>query len=87
MASRAVVDTAPFEELIGKLREAGLSTAADSLSTLRGSAWTTSSELIGELGLAVLRLQRQPGLPADLMQLTQRCMSEVRKVWPHIELP
>lgn len=85
--SMAVVETAPFDELIGKLRDAGLAGAADSLSRLRGSAWTTSSEMIGELGMAVLRLQRQPDFPAALVPLTRRCMSEVRKVWPSIKLP
>lgn len=75
---------APFDELIVKLRACGLDGHADSLSQLKGMAWTTSSELIGELGRAVLRLRKQPELPAEIAQLVGRCMSEVRKVWPNI---
>ena len=75
---------APFDELIVKLRESGLDGHADALSELKGQAWTTSSEMIGELGRAVLRLRKQPELPAEVSKLIGRCMSEVRKVWPHI---
>jgi hypothetical protein len=81
------VETAPFDGLIAELRARGLSDAAGSLSRLKGAAWTTSSEMIGELGLAVLRLQKQRGLSPELMELCRRCMSEVRKVWPSIRLP
>lgn len=83
----SAVQTEPFDELIERLRANGLSDAADSLSRLKGAGWTTSSEMIGELGLAVLMLQERPGLPAEVMRLARRCMSEVRKVWPSIKLP
>jgi hypothetical protein len=46
----ASVQTAPFDELIEALRHDGLSGAAESLTQLRGAAWTTSSEMLGELG-------------------------------------
>ena len=75
---------APFDELIVKLRESGFVGHADALSELKGSAWTTSSEMIGELGRAVLRLRKQPKLPAEVSRLVGRCMSEVRKVWPQL---
>ena len=79
-------ETAPFDELIAKLRESGLGGHADVLSELKGQAWTTSSEMIAELGHAVLRLRKQPELPAEIARLIGRCMSEVRKVWPNITL-
>ena len=75
------------DALIAALRGSGHADAADTLSSLKGSAWTTSSEMIGELGLVVLRLKAQSGLPADVVTLADRLMREVRKVWPGIKLP
>ena len=47
-----------FDELIRRLRAAGSSDAARRLDDkLHGTAWTTSSELIGELGLEILAFQ------------------------------
>ena len=43
--------------------------------------------MLGELGLAVLRIQSDPQFPAELQPLADRCMSEVRRVWPEIRLP
>jgi hypothetical protein len=75
----------PFDELIAQLRARKLDAAADSMSHLRTSAWSSSSEMIGELGLAVLRLQSDKRLfPTELTSLADRCMNEVRKVWPEM---
>jgi hypothetical protein len=44
--------------------------------------------MIGELGLAVLRLQsKNQRLPNELTPVANRCMKEVRKIWPDIKLP
>jgi len=41
--------------------------------------------MIGELGLAVLRLQSDKNLfPSELAPIADRCMNEVRKVWPEM---
>jgi hypothetical protein len=75
----------PFDELIAQLRARQLNAAADSLSRLRTSTWSSSAEMIGELGLTVLRLQSDKNLfPVELTPLADRCMNEVRKVWPEM---
>jgi hypothetical protein len=77
-----------FDELIAQLRLHSRADSADALDRLKTSAWTSSSEMIGELGLAVLRLQSaNPPLPAELEPIARRCMNEVRKVWPRLKLP
>ncbi|MFZ2407786.1 MAG: hypothetical protein WAW41_21865 [Methylobacter sp.] len=81
------INTEPFDELISRLQAYGYSADAESISSLRTSAWTSSSEMIGELGIAILEIQShcEPA-PAELRQALARCMKEVRKVWPGIKL-
>jgi hypothetical protein len=82
------VELEPFDDLVAQLRRHSLDAAADSIASLKDSAWTSSSEMVGELGLAVLRLQSdKASFPAELTPLANRCMAEVRKVWPGIKLP
>ncbi len=79
------VNLSPFEELIIKLRVHGFGECADEIAMLMSSAWTTSSEFIGELGQAVLRFQRTHlSVSADLQDALDHCMREVRIVWPDI---
>lgn len=86
-AGMGAVQLGPFDELIAGLRAHGLVAAADSLARLKASAWTSSSEMIGELGLAVLRLQSgSRRLPDELTPVAERCMKEARKIWPDIKL-
>lgn len=41
--------------------------------------------MIGELGLAILRYQSESKvIPDDLARALDRCMKEVRSVWPDI---
>jgi hypothetical protein len=49
-------------------------------------AWTTSSELIGELGAVLLAVQREaePHLPADVLEALARSLRAVRRVWPEL---
>jgi hypothetical protein len=80
------VSLRPFDELVAKLREHGFSECADEISMLLSLAWTTSSEFVGELGLAVLRFQREhPAVSTDLQDTLNGCMKEVRIVWPDIK--
>jgi hypothetical protein len=79
------VDLEPFDELIRQLRVHGHAAAAEAIATIKASAWTSASELLGELGAAVLQFQsRTPDAPQPLGRALQRCMKEVRKVWPRI---
>ncbi len=78
----------PFDELIRELRAQGLADAADSLASIKAAAWTTSSEMLGELGMAILRIQSENARASnDLQRLLGRCMDEVRKVWPQSKSP
>ena len=77
-----------FDELIRQLHADGLSRAAESISGVREAAWSTSSEMMGELGIAVLKIQAETPRPSRaLHESLGRCMAEVRKIWPDVELP
>ena len=80
------IDYEIFEELIRQLRVAGHDTTADKLDfLLHRVAWTTGSELIGELGLEITAFQRSvPDASAEVQHALKRCMSVVRNVWPDI---
>ena len=71
----------PFDELLRGLREHGRVEDAEGLKSLMVIGWTSSSEMVGELGQALLALD----VPAALKEAKQRCLQEVRKVWPHIK--
>jgi hypothetical protein len=77
----------PFEELIQQLRVEGHVEAAAKLHRLLHEvAWTSSSELMGELGLSVLAFDRTaPRIGTELRHLVDRCMRSVRQVWPDIK--
>jgi ubiquinone biosynthesis protein UbiJ len=78
---------AEFDELIAMLRAEGHVQVAQRLHTLLHEVtWTTASELMGELGLEIVRFQCRKirGSP-ELQELTQRCMTAVKKAWPNIE--
>lgn len=78
----------PFDELIRQLRTHGHLVEAETISILRALAWTSASEMTGELGLAILRIESQCAIGHDdLKQAFAHCMKEIRKIWPHIKLP
>ncbi len=68
------------------LRERGFVAEAEELHSRVHCAYTTSSELYGEIGSAIRRLQRCLGrrMPADAQSLLEGAMVEVRKVWPQL---
>jgi hypothetical protein len=76
-----------FDTLIAQLRAEGhLETALRLHTLLHETAWTTGSELIGELGLVILGFERTVSEPLspELREALRICMYEVRKVWPGI---
>ncbi len=79
----ASVSPAPFHALAASLKESGFTSHGARLEDILTGAWTTSSELVGELGLAV-RAIRKECKPLDPSQkaLVKQCLREVRKVWP-----
>jgi len=86
MRSRTQISYECFDDLIACLRAGGHASTADKLDfMLHRVAWTTASELLGEVGAEILRVQQsvQPA-GAELEQSLRRCMEMVRRVWPEI---
>ncbi len=75
------MNEAPFTQLIAGLRQCGREADADALESLKVAGWTSSSEMVGELGHALLELE----LPPELREIGERCMNEIRTVWPRIK--
>jgi len=77
----------PLDDLLVILRKHGLIEAADNFEDLMTCAWTSSSEFIGELGLAILGFQKEhPTMPTEVRGVLKRCLKEIRAVWPGIRL-
>lgn len=84
MASKAVTYES-FNELIASLRSDGLSEAADRLHVLLHEvAWTTGSELIGELGLELKRIESEGSLKKSpkSLETIEKCFRMVFREWP-----
>lgn len=77
------VSSKPFYTLMASLRESGFASHATRLDEVLNGTWTTSTELIGELGAVVcaIRAECNP-LSSTQKQLLRECLREVRKAWP-----
>lgn len=67
------------------MRDEGLSTEADRLYVLLHKvAWTTGSELIGELGQALKKIEKEalPTISANSAQKIEDCFKMVHRMWP-----
>jgi hypothetical protein len=79
----ACVSSEPFHALAASLREGGFTAHSARLEGVLNGTWTTSSELIGELGAVVLVIRKEcRPLDATQKALVRQCLREVRKVWP-----
>lgn len=73
----------PFRVLAASLGESGFTAEGKRLESILDGAWTGSSELIGELGAAVLAIRKEcRPLNAKQKALVEQCLREVRKAWP-----
>ena len=82
-----VQDFLPWlRDAVERLRASGWPGEADELDAVTRSAYTTSSEMLGEIGRAILRVERRlgPSLPDEVAELLRRCLVEIRKVWPRL---
>jgi len=71
------------------LRAAGLDAEAEELEGLGfKTAWTSASEMLGEIGLCILRIEAHgdPRVPEGAREALEECMKAVRAVWPRIAL-
>lgn len=77
------VSSASFHALASALKESGFTAHGLRIESVLNGAWTTSSELIGELGQAVVAVRREckPLSPAH-KALVKECLRQVRMVWP-----
>jgi hypothetical protein len=75
-----------LRDAIERLRLSGWPREADELAAVASTAYTTSSEMCGEIGSAILRVHQriEPQLPHEVAELLQRCLLEIRKVWPEL---
>lgn len=78
-----MVSTESFLALASALRNGGFAAHSARLEDILNGTWTTSSELIGELGAAVVTIRKECK-PLDPAQeaLLKECLRQVRSVWP-----
>jgi hypothetical protein len=69
-------------DLRARLAAAGFETAAARLAAIQQTAFTTGSEWLGALGLAVKAIRSERGLPADVTAGLEHIMTVVRRAWP-----
>jgi len=71
-----------------KLKRLGFAEETAELERIVNSAWSSSSEMLGEIGLGLLRLESRIGSqwPDTIREEFAKYMREVRKVWPTISL-
>jgi hypothetical protein len=78
-----MAETAPFRALAASLKDSGFAAHASRMEDILGGTWTTSSELIAELGHAVLDVRRQcRPLTSEQQRMVRDCLRQVRSVWP-----
>jgi hypothetical protein len=71
------VTSEPFHALAIALREGGHTAPADRLESILAATWTTSSELVAELGTAVLEIRRESKpLSSQQTALVKDCLRE-----------
>lgn len=81
----ATISYQPFDDLISFLRADGLNQQADLLDYLiHKVAWTTGSELIGELGQKIKEIKKNDlnHLSAETKKNMDEGMDMVKVVWP-----
>ena len=77
------VRSEPFHELAAALKAGGHAQYGSRLEDVLNGTWTTSTELIGELGLVVLAIRNEcRPLNPEQKTLATQCIREVRKAWP-----
>ena len=82
--------THQLDAVIDRLREYGHAARAEELrGIVHETAWTSSSEMLGEIGLCLLRIQQSLGgePPAEVNEGLAQCLKAVRRTWPDIKLP
>lgn len=78
-----MIHTNPFAALRDALLPGPHAAYARRLDDAMGMPCTTSSELVAEMGAAVLAIRREcRGLTREQKRLVRACMAQVRIAWP-----
>ena len=81
----SVISYEPFERLMVSLRADGFTKDAERLHFLiHKVAWTTGSELLGELGQEITKLRREHAdkLSTSTRDQMEEALQMVARVWP-----
>lgn len=77
------VSSEPFRALAAALKDGGFASQAQHLEDVLNGTWTTSTEMIGALGEAVLSARREcRPLTGEHKALIKSCLRQVRIAWP-----
>lgn len=77
------VSTGPFVALAAALKAGGFTSHGNRLEEVLHGTWTTSSELITELGGVVIDIRKEcRPLTSQQKALVKECMKQVRRAWP-----
>jgi hypothetical protein len=71
-------------QVIQKLNGAEQHDAAKVLEDWRSTAYTTSSEWLGDLGIAIRKIQKQHKIDKRINTDLRRLLREVHRIWPSI---
>jgi hypothetical protein len=69
-------------EVRQQLDASGFAAAASHLASVQGTAFTSGSEWLGELGAAVNAIRNDGKLPLEIREKLEVIRAEVRRVWP-----
>lgn len=79
----STISSEPFSALVADLNESGFTTHSARLESVLNGVWTTSSELLSELGVVVIAIHKEcRPLTSNQKALIKECMKQVRKAWP-----
>ena len=77
------------QRLVGMARAVGFEAAASDLESAASGVYTTGSEYLGEMGLALerFRMATRGKLPKEAAGLLNECLAVVGKAWPKLKWP
>jgi hypothetical protein len=79
----ASLSSEPFVDLAAALKAGGYTSHGTRLEEVLNGTWTTSSELITELGVVVIDIRKEcRPLTSQQKALIKECMKQVRRAWP-----
>ncbi len=79
----AETSSQPFHALAASMKEGGFAAHASRLEDTLNGTWTTSSELIAELGAVVLQIRAECSpLTQEQKRLIKDCLRRVHRAWP-----